>query len=762
MSVFLFAAAIYVYLSFLGWGLTRIALPRTLSQYRAWFAPWVGIMLAAVLGVGLSRLGMGAAIAIYPITAVGAGLGIWSFLLKPGSLPVSGIPLTALVFTCLVTVLMALYPLLYLHNGATTVSLGNCDPGYYAAVASFLETGSISHPPVCKVSQPLACLVDSGLFPHVRPGTFLLISLVAGLFHLPAYEIFTILLAVVLAITPPMVGIFVRLVSANRFAAVVAMVMSALSVNQLYFFYQGFAGQVFGQGCLIIAFILLWKAESDQKHWFSYAFALGLTVCAMLELYQEDVPLFVIPAGLYFILQLLVAKTPRRGLVCRYALVVGVVLALDPFAFWYCVAWLWSVRALVAGWPIQRWALPTDIIGLANVYQASVGERISAIASIPVGCVVLWGFLYWRNPRLTISVIAIVLALLFYEFGSRHFSYAYHKFAADLSFLLIGAFATGVAHVVKGCRRAVVRRYAPGVALTLLTGGCFLTAMPLIQKMKLEQVFVSPDLIELAAIKRLAGNHTIRIIDERCWQQLWAVYFLDPIPTLLDNPSVFFTAAGIPNLNLQMSTGPLASPKVLSLVSRWSYTVAYFSLPEQEAPAKVNLIRPWAATVVPGTGQKRVLWQNRTFLLLAPESQQQWLRLSGQTADGWITSEGLRLDVPGEWVRLRPIIQLSGHTILFERLGSNPSVNATLYLAGQSPKRVPATINAQAGDYILRVEFNPADLPSEGEIHLKISFDNYFVREGLGASLDPRHLVIMMPEKVSLLSQEFNYRGFGP
>jgi hypothetical protein len=767
MSVLFLAAAIYLYLSFLGWGLTRIALPRTLSQYRAWFAPWTGMMLAAVLGVRLSRLGMGAAVAIYPITVVGAGFGIWSALLKPRSLPRRGIPLSAFVFACLVTLLLALYPLLYLHDGPTTVSLGNTDPGYYAAVARFLEAGSIRRPPVWNVSHPLACLVDSGLFPKVRPGTFLLISLLAGLFHVQAYEILTVLLAVVVAVTPPMVGIFVRVASANRFAALVAMLMSALSVNQLYFFYHGFAGQIFGQGCLIIAFILLWKAETDQKHWFSYAFALGLTVCAMLELYQEDVPLFLIPCGVYFILQLLIAKTPRWRLVCRYALVVGIVFALDPFALWYCLVWLWSIRALVAGWPILRWALPTDIIGLANVYLPGMGERVAAIASIPVGCLTLWGFLHWRNPRLTLSVTAVLLALLFYAYASRHFSYGYHKLAADLSFLLIGAFATGVAQAVKGRRGFLVGRYAPGVALTFLAAGCFLTAMPLIQAMKRTQLFVGPDLVELTAIKQLAGNHSISLIEDRCWQQLWAVYFLGPIPTLVVHPSIYFTNAGIPAADFQRLTGPLASPNVLTLVSKssprlhmlapsFAPSTKYFSLPEQ-APSSADRVvlvpsstgPSWA--VAPSSEQKRVLWQNSTYLLLGPESQRQGLGLSGQTADGWITSEGLTLDVPGEWVRLRPIIQLSGRTILFEHLGGNPNVNAKLYLAGQSPKEVPATINAYAGDYALRIELNPADLPSDGEVHLKISFDKYFVPEELGLNSDARRLVIMMPEKVSLL-----------
>jgi hypothetical protein len=133
---------------------------------------------------------------------------------------------------------------------------------------------------------------DSIIVWNSRPGTYLLISLLAGLFHLLTYEILTVLLAVVLALTPPVVGIFVEVASGNRLAALIALLMSALSVNQLYFFYHGFAGQIFGEGCLVIAFTLLWKAESDQKHWSSYAFMMGLTISEMLELYQEDVPLF--------------------------------------------------------------------------------------------------------------------------------------------------------------------------------------------------------------------------------------------------------------------------------------------------------------------------------------------------------------------------------------------------------------------------------------------------------------------------------------
>ena len=97
-------------------------------------------MLAAVLGVRLSRFGMGATIAVYSITVVSAAVGTLSALRKLRSLPTRSVPRTAFIFGFLATLLLALYPLLCLHAGPTTVSLGNIDPVTYAATARFLET----------------------------------------------------------------------------------------------------------------------------------------------------------------------------------------------------------------------------------------------------------------------------------------------------------------------------------------------------------------------------------------------------------------------------------------------------------------------------------------------------------------------------------------------------------------------------------------------------------------------------------------------
>jgi hypothetical protein len=693
----------------------------------------------------LSRLGISAAAGIYWITGIAAGVGVLSLFPKFRSSRSRVVPRLTFMFGFLITLLLALYPLLCLREGPTTVSLGNIDPVTYASTSRFLETASIRHPPSCDLSRPLTCLINYEISWHSRPGTFLTIGLLAVLFHLQPYQLITVLLAVVLAMTPQIVGVFVEVVSGNRLAALIALLMSALSVNQLYFFYQGFAAQVLGEGCLIIALIFWWKAEIDQAHWSSYAFMIALAILGTLELYQEDVPLLFIPPLISFVSQFFTAKKTRWGLICRYMLPVGIAFVLDPFAFWYCLAWLWALRANTAfGWPLPRWALPADVVGLMNVYLPNASEHTAAMASVPVAALALWGFVYWRQPRLTLSVISAAFALLLYEYTIRHYSYAYHKFADNLSFLLVGGFATGVARLVGGRAGPLARPYIAGLSISLVTAGCFLTDVCLVEQMRKTQFSVGPDLVELTAIKRLAGNWPIRILEDRLWQQLWAVYFLNPIPILLAKPVAF---------TIWIHTGAPESQHALTLDAS---TSEYFTLPKQASSSAEGVTLVLNSTDPSSTPARgRVLWQNSSYLLLGPGDQYQSLRIDGQTPDRWITDEGLTVDIPCEWVRLRPIIELRGPALFFEHLGGKPKVKVKAYFPAQPSRGVPGTVDASADHYTIRVELNSAALPSIGEVHLIVLFDRYFVPQKLGYDSDTRHLVIRMPEEVRLLPGRF-------
>jgi len=121
------------------------------------------------------------------------------------------------------------------------------------------------------------------------------------------------------------------------------------------------------------------------------------------------------------------------------------------------------------------------------------------------------------------------------------------------------------------------------------------------------QQFVGPDLVELTTIKRLAGNRPVHLIENRHWQQLWAVYFLDPVPTLLDDPGIYF--GGL--------VSPPASPNVLTLLPESPDTLATSSEdsspPEREDSRGDN-------EAVSGPERRRVLWHNEAYLLLSPGS----------------------------------------------------------------------------------------------------------------------------------------------
>jgi hypothetical protein len=751
MLVIGLAAGIYLYLLVVGWGLASFGLPQGLRQYKLWLAPWLGIMLMTVLGVESSRLGIGGEIALYPITLAGAALSGWSILRKPQQNPLC----TDLGWACglaaLITLFFALFPLLSLGQGLTTVSLGNNDTVYYAAIARFLEHGSLRHPPVCQFRQPLACLINADTVRSDRPGSYFLIGAFALLFHLQTFEIFTVLLAVALAVTPPLAGIFARVVSANGFAALLTLVIAAVNVNLLYFFYHGFAAQVLGQGCLMIAFILLWKSEAEDRTGFAYVPLLGLTLCALLEIYQEDVPLFVIPYFLYAGLQLLKSKTGRWRLIGRYALPGAIALALDPVAFRECIISLWELHAALVGWAMPRWALPADMLGFTNFHLPQAREYAVAIASVPVVFIAGWGVGRWRNRPLTFTVAAFALAFLLYLWGFQGFSYDYHKLVAILSFLLIAAFATGVSQGVRFVTPSGVRTIARAAVVAVAAGICVLAAAPLVAEMKSSGLVVSPDLIGLSEIKVVAGTRPISVVENRSWEQMWAVYFLYPAATLLANPSGYFhtrTYALTPEF-------PSALRLVAADSSLADSATGYFGIPPKEEASTATQITLVAFTPTSET----VLWRNSRYLLLGssvPEPDETplpFLRVIGAHADGWISSQGFILDIPGDWARLRPNLKLSGSTN-HRQLGANLAVRATLYMPYHPPQEVEARLESSPDRYTIWIKLNSTQLPAGRYFQVGIKFDGVTLAKA-DANHEEGSLVARAPQEITF-SREFS------
>jgi len=126
------------------------------------------------------------------------------------------------------------------------------------------------------------------------------------------------------------------------------------------------------------------------------------------------------------------------------------------------------------------------------------------------------------------------------------------------------------------------------------------------------------------------------------------------------------------------------------------------------------------------------------------------LRLSGESGD-WITSDGFVLEGLGQWVRLRPKIELKGPATLFDRLGNRLAVRAQLYVTGQHPIEAPASITVSGGEYTLSIKLSPTEIPADTDVQVRVSFDRYFVPKELGLNSDTRRLVISVPDQIRLL-----------
>ncbi|MFI5353259.1 MAG: hypothetical protein ACHQZS_09880 [Candidatus Binatales bacterium] len=467
----------------------------------------------------------------------------------------------------------------------TTISLFNNDAQWYAATAEFLKHGSTRYLPSIDAQRPVT--IEVSKLWH-RPGSSLLIGFCGQLFHLPAYRVFFVLLAVMTAASTPLVGIFVWAVGGSPAVGLLALTLSAFNVNQLYYLFQGFAGQVFFQGCLLTAFILLWKAEDDREHWRSYALIIGLLMCAMFDVYVEGSPAFVISYGVYVSFQLFLSSEPKWRLVGRYFQPVGIALALDPFTFWNGLGVIYWRAGVISGWSMPRWALPVDIVGLmASVYHgvgpaAYHSEALAAVASIPIIYFAVSGCREWRNSRLSLSVALVVASLLAYNYGVRDFSYGYHKVAAIFAFFLIAAFAGGVSRALEKFSRPTVRRYALAVASALAAAGSFVAARPLLGWMSATRLVVTPDLADVTAISSIAGTHSIRISGGNLWDEAWAAQFLEPLRVHLDVPNLF----GAPHIEQ-------GNELTLEMAGCQSFPCGIFQ-------------------------PSRILWKNQSYLLVAP------------------------------------------------------------------------------------------------------------------------------------------------
>ncbi len=116
---------------------------------------------------------------------------------------------------------------------------------------------------------------------------------------------------------------------------------------------------------------------------------------------------------------------------------------------------------------------------------------------------------------------------------------------------------------------------------------------------------------------------------------------------------------------------------------------------------------------------------------------------------GWITRDGLTITIDSDALRQHESIVLRG-AFNPEWLPRTPKPAATIAAGGDpTPVQLPATIEADGGQYTVRIELIPQAIPASGPAKIRLTFDAFFVPRELGIGPDDRELVLKMPSEIT-------------
>ncbi|MFB8791998.1 MAG: hypothetical protein U7123_24905 [Potamolinea sp.] len=527
---------IYLFFLLMGWGATRLILPDSTRPYQFWIVPWFGLIVADISVVWFSRLGLATNQSVHLVTLLGIGLlALCRFRKVPLSVPLQRFD-AIIAFGSLIALFLALYPLLAVSPEPTTISLGNNDPAIYAITADFLKTHSINQRPDVVAEYPSTLVISDALIPGHRPGCWLVFGLLASQFNLPTYKIFTLTLGIFFALTPPLIAIFTLVVTKRYFAAVIALTISVLNVNLLYFNYQGFAGQILAQGCFILALLWIYLAERGDEPYKCYLLPLGITISSMFTLYAEMGVFFILPVAFYVVLKCVQKSDQKFKIIRNFAFVSAVTVLIDPKAIWQGIKLIITWSNEDAGETLKRWAFPADLVGLLSIHSGiNYSSFLLIVANLLAIGVIALGLYRLDNKTLGLSILTFAIAVSAWLGLIRRFSYGYYKSTGFLTFAIIIAFSVGLASIVAGHSSRFGENRIQFITLGVVGTFSVMAILPTFQTMAVKHLRVTPELSHLSEVSVVAKKEKIYLGTSSSWEQFWAINFLEENPIVFTN-----------------------------------------------------------------------------------------------------------------------------------------------------------------------------------------------------------------------------------
>jgi len=421
-------------LEFIGWGVGRIY-SGTTGEGLSWLTPWWGICMIVLFSGVMSLANIPMKYASYAILGLALATNLWVGIVKK-EFKWKQIKIDWwLVFLVVALTAFYLYPMWGKVGYQTTLSLGNLDPVTYANGGEFLREHSVIQGSSIDIQHPFTWSIVDILHYGYRYGVPLLLAFLATILKQDIYQIFTIFLALITALTVPLLYSLGKRLMGNyaRWLLVGSVLFFGLNSTLMYWQFHGFLPQ-FVYGGLIILTILVALGKEPGKIWW-----LGVCLATITSVYPDGVIIALVP--------LLMARVKGIGKAILLAFALSPVTVANSWAQIVRLVRV-TTNTTFIGWERIRIGSWWEVLGLYNLnYSRDLPGIIDWVIGLPIMILGIWGWWRSRYRRLTGAYLIVVGGfLLLYRVIIDNF-FVYQRVTGYGLFLLAILVSLGFAQI---------------------------------------------------------------------------------------------------------------------------------------------------------------------------------------------------------------------------------------------------------------------------------------------------------------------------
>ncbi|MBU0619014.1 hypothetical protein KKD62_02135 [Patescibacteria group bacterium] len=534
IEIFILTFKITIILFFVGYGFGALMLPKKLQRWNFWLSPWLAIILISVIGAIFSLLKIPMSKANQIILIIASSLHLVAIFMKKIYFKIT----KENFFIGLLTtfgLLLTLYPLIVRAGFPTTLTIGNLDPISYCTTADWLTNHTIYPRMADQYYKPASTSVGDLIYYSYRWGSPMLLSFFASLLSLQSFQIFSILLHLLFALSFPLVYILAKTTGPKHQPYLLLLVFVGYSLNSTLFYilYHVFFGQFAFTGVFILTIILLISYSNDKTRRFTkYDFLIALSFSAISSIYPEGLVFALAPLVMFVIWRLFNLKSRRLHLL-RLGKITLLTVLINPITVGTAIYQILKVFHLSTdttfiGWEKINYANPFDIMGFYNLfYSRPIPEFLGWLIGLPVVAIWLFGLKKTKQRDLISVYLLMFLAFgLSYRFIINNF-YAYFRLITYAIFILVVLFSIGLSCWLGKIKNQIIKL----AVLLVVFGLSSRSAHRLLKQVYWHPTIIDPSLISLNELNQASLNQPfftddIYLGDYSLWKRFWREYFL--------------------------------------------------------------------------------------------------------------------------------------------------------------------------------------------------------------------------------------------